>query len=50
MKLAQAEQQKGVDIVKKAIEEPLRWIAQNAGFDGSIVVEKVKIGKGGVWV
>ena len=46
IKLAQPEQQKGVDIVKKAIQEPLRWIAKNAGFDGSIVVEKVKIEKG----
>jgi len=47
IKMPQAEQQKGVDIVKKAIQEPLRWIAKNAGFDGSIVVEKVKIEKGG---
>ena len=28
------------------MEEPLRWIAQNAGFDGSVVVEKVKTGEG----
>jgi chaperonin GroEL len=47
IKLGQAEQQKGVDIVKQAIQEPLRWIAKNAGFDGSIVVEKVKAEKGG---
>jgi len=39
------DQQIGVNIVKKAIEEPLRMIAQNAGFEGSIVVEKVKAGK-----
>jgi chaperonin GroEL len=32
----------GVNIVKKAIEEPLRQIAKNAGYEGSIVVEKVK--------
>ncbi len=36
----------GVHIVKKALEEPARWIAQNAGYDGSIVVEKIKQGKG----
>lgn len=36
------EEQYGVDIVKKSLEEPLRWIALNAGWDGSIVVEKVK--------
>jgi len=36
------DQQIGVNIVKRAIEEPLRWIAQNAGCEGSIVVQKVK--------
>jgi chaperonin GroEL len=46
IKLPQAEQQKGIDIVKQAIVEPLRWIAKNAGFDGSIVIEKVKNEKG----
>ncbi len=42
----EGEQQFGVQIVKKALEEPLRWIAQNAGYDGSIVVEKVKSASG----
>jgi chaperonin GroEL len=41
-----SEQQLGVNIVKRALEEPMRWIAQNTGFDGSIVVEKVKKEKG----
>jgi chaperonin GroEL len=36
----------GVQIVKKALEEPIRWIAMNAGYDGSIVTEKVKNGSG----
>jgi len=40
------EQRAGVNIVRRAIEEPLRMIAQNAGIDGSIVVEKVKTAKG----
>jgi len=40
------EQRAGLNIVRRAIEEPLRMIAQNAGIDGSIVVEKVKGGKG----
>jgi chaperonin GroEL len=40
------EQKAGVDIVRRALEEPLRWIAQNAGVDGSIVIDKVKSGKG----
>jgi chaperonin GroEL len=36
------DQQIGVRIVMRAIEEPLRWIASNAGVEGSIVVQKVK--------
>jgi chaperonin GroEL len=40
------EQQFGVKIVRRACEEPLRQIAQNGGWDGSIIVEKVKNGKG----
>ena len=35
----------GVDIVRRAIEAPLRWIATNAGVEGSIVVQKVKESK-----
>ena len=41
-----SEEQVGVNIVKKVLEEPLREIAANAGWDGSIVVEKVKGSKG----
>jgi len=36
------DEQHGLSIVKRAIEEPMRQIAANAGFEGSIVVEKVK--------
>ena len=36
----------GVNIVRRALEEPLRQIANNAGVDGSIIVAKVKEGKG----
>jgi chaperonin GroEL len=36
------DQQIGVNIVKRAIEEPMRWIAMNAGHEGSIVVQKVR--------
>ena len=32
----------GIDIVRKAVEEPIRWIAVNAGGDGSVVVDAVK--------
>jgi len=40
-------QQYGVDIVKKAFEEPARVIAENAGWEGSVVIEKIRNGKGG---
>jgi chaperonin GroEL len=40
------EQQFGVRIVQRALEDPLRWIARNAGQDGSVVVDKVRQGKG----
>jgi chaperonin GroEL len=42
----EGERQFGVKIVAKALEEPIRWIANNAGHDGSIVTEKVRSGKG----
>jgi len=42
LKLAEADEQIGVDIVRRAIEEPIRMIVQNAGGEGSIVVEKVR--------
>ncbi len=40
------DRQYGVNIIRRAAEEPLRQIASNAGVDGSIVVEKVRNGKG----
>jgi chaperonin GroEL len=40
------EQQFGVNIVKRSMEEPIRQIAENAGVEGSVVVEKVKGQKG----
>jgi len=44
--LADPTERAGVKIVRRAIEEPLRWIAGNAGIEGSIVVQKVKQGRG----
>ena len=38
----------GVNIVRKAIEEPIRWIAENAGRDGSVIVDAVKKSPAGV--
>jgi len=40
------EQRFGVAIVRRALEDPLRWIAGNAGQEGSVVVEKVRQAKG----
>jgi chaperonin GroEL len=41
-----ADQKLGVKVVIRAIEEPLRQIANNAGFEGSVVIDKVKNGEG----
>ena len=46
LKGANAEQQAGIDIIRRAVEEPLRMIAQNAGHEASVVVDKVANGKG----
>ena len=40
------DQKMGVHLVKKALEEPVRQIANNAGFEGSVVVQRVMEGKG----
>ena len=45
MKGADDDEKTGVDILRKALEEPIRWIAQNAGAEGSIVVGRVKESK-----
>ncbi len=41
-----SEQQMGVDIIRRSLEEPLRMIARNAGVDGSIVIQKIKDSEG----
>jgi chaperonin GroEL len=41
----EGEEQSGIALVKRALEEPVRQIANNAGAEGSVVVEKVKDGK-----
>ena len=43
---ASEEEQVGVNIVRKALQEPCRWIAANAGEEGSIVLDKIKNNKG----
>lgn len=46
LKLENADEQVGVNIVKRAIEEPIRMIAANAGLDGSVVAIEAKKQKG----
>ena len=46
IKIKEADQKLGVKVVMRAIEEPLRQIANNAGAEGSVVIEKVKNGEG----
>jgi chaperonin GroEL len=46
VKAANDDEETGINIVRRALEEPLRQIATNAGQEGSIVVQKVKEGKG----
>jgi chaperonin GroEL len=42
MKLKDEDEQIGVNIVRRALEEPLRKIAENAGHEGAVIVEKIK--------
>ncbi len=46
VKVDNHDEQMGVDIIKRAVESPLRALANNAGIEGSVVVEKVKSLKG----
>jgi chaperonin GroEL len=46
MKGANEDETTGIAIVRRAVEEPLRTIVENAGFEGSVVVNKIKEGKG----
>lgn len=44
---SEGEERIGVDILKRALEEPVRQIAENAGVDGAVVAAEIKKGKGG---
>jgi chaperonin GroEL len=43
--LENSDEQLGVQIIKKALEEPAKWIIQNAGLEGAVYVEKIKAEK-----
>ncbi len=44
----EGDQQIGIDIIKKALEAPTKQIAQNAGYEGSVIVEKLKSKEKGI--
>ena len=46
LELDDEDQRIGAAIIKRALEEPMRWIATNAGLEGSIVVQRVRESKG----
>jgi chaperonin GroEL len=46
VKVSGDEERVGVKIVRRALEDPCRWIANNAGWEGSIVLDKIKNNKG----
>src|SRR5437899_4249457 len=43
---ASEDEKAGIGIIRKALEDPCRWIAANAGWEGSVVVDKIKNNKG----
>ena len=43
---ASEDEKVGIGIIRKSIEEPARWIASNAGWEGYVVVDKIKNNKG----
>lgn len=45
LKLENEDQKIGVDIIRRSLEEPIRWIVNNAGQEGSVIINKVKEGK-----
>ena len=47
LKSDNADEKTGIDIIKRAIEEPLRQIVENAGLEGSVIVSEVKRIKSG---
>ncbi|MGB3901651.1 MAG: chaperonin GroEL, partial [Bacteroidales bacterium] len=46
VEIANEDEKIGVDIIRRALEEPLRQIVENAGLEGSVIVQKIKEGKG----
>ena len=47
LKIENADEALGVDIVREALEHPARRIAHNAGWEGAVVIQKIREGKGG---
>ncbi|MEE9225326.1 MAG: chaperonin GroEL [Bacteroidota bacterium] len=45
LKVENEDQRIGIEIVRRALEEPIRWIVNNTGLEGAVIVNKVKEGK-----
>ncbi|HCF56610.1 MAG TPA: molecular chaperone GroEL, partial [Myxococcales bacterium] len=41
-----ADQRLGIDIIRRALERPARRIAENAGWEGAVVIERIRTGSG----
>ena len=49
LEVANADQRTGINIIRKAVEEPIRWILANAGLEPSVIIKKIKEDNEGSW-
>ena len=49
LEVANADQRTGINIIRKAVEEPIRWILANAGLEPSVIINKIKEDNEGSW-
>jgi chaperonin GroEL len=49
LEVANADQRTGINIIRKAVEEPIRWILTNAGLEASVIINKIKEDNEGSW-
>ncbi len=49
LEVANVDQRTGINIIRKAVEEPIRWILSNAGLEASVIINKIKEDNEGSW-
>jgi len=49
LEVANVDQRTGINIIRKAVEEPIRWILSNAGLEPSVIINKIKEDNEGSW-